>query len=80
MKRHIIIPAAAAFVIAFSIAFVACGSDDDGNDPPSAPSDEYTSECDEFGNRVYITEDDDAATPGIFVLKDDCDPGVEGSG
>jgi hypothetical protein len=56
------------------VLLAGCG-DDDANEPPETPSDEYISECDEHGNRVYITEDDKNATPNIFVVPNDCEPG-----
>jgi hypothetical protein len=67
MKSKMLAVASSVLVLA------ACG--DDANEPPETPADEYISECDEHGNRVYITEDDKNATPNIFVLQDDCGPG-----
>lgn len=48
-----------------------CGDDEGSGSNPDG-SDDYTSDCDQYGNRVYLSEDDIESAPGIFVLKDDC--------
>lgn len=63
-----------AVLLALGLPLSACG--DDGNGPPKIPTDEYRSDCDQHGNRVYITEDDTSASPHIFVLPGDCGPGT----
>lgn len=65
------VPTATLAALLALLSLAACG--DDGNDPPANLSDEYRSHCDQHGNRVYITEDDNSATPGLFVVQGDCD-------
>lgn len=56
-------------VVAVLLVAAACGSD--GNAPPTTLEDEVTSQCDEHGNLVYLTEDDKNATPHVFVIPND---------
>ncbi len=75
MHRDNILICVAAAVSVFLIIFLGwliVAGPDDGNTPPSNPSDEYTSDCDRHGNLVYLTEDDTDATPNIFVLEGAC--------
>lgn len=59
-------------VAAFALWTYTAPVEEDGNDPPTNLSGEYASECDQYGNRVYVTEDDTGAAPSIFVVPDDC--------